>query len=140
MKKIVFVLMLFMILSLTGCGEDSLEVQYCNKMSPIIKNYENKKISYLEFLNKIHDDYDTYCVDKESKVCTEVDYLYRDRNRDYTLEDCSKYDSSTELGKARKDLCESSNKVKQDSLSKKSQIEDAKVSSLKTTCELAKGQ
>ena len=143
MKRVVFGI--FIILGglvLTGCGNenkvDSNEVALCKKITPQIEKYERSEINYNELLNQIEPDYNNYCKDSDSNICSSIKAMYWRNNTSTEMQDCSQYNTSTDLGKAAKDLCESTNKAIQESVARQGSVEKASVNLLKSDCKDAK--
>ena len=129
---------LFRVLLLAGCGKDTPEVVLCKSISPQIEKYEQKQISYDQFLNQIEADYNNYCKEEKGNICTSISLMYSGRNVSLELEDCSIYNENTDFGKARKDLCESSNDSKKLMASKQEETQNNSIFLLKRDCDNAK--
>ena len=130
MKNIKYYLFIFLAcLIITGCHEATPEENLCKKLTPNIKNYQNNKINYNEFLKLIEDDYNEYCADGSSIICLNIKSMYSNNNLDLEPIDCSGMSGSA------KDLCEATNRARESMAANKGKTETAEVNNLKRGCE-----
>lgn len=139
MKKVILgIFIIFGGLLLTGCGKDTPEVALCKSISPQIEKYEQKQITYDQFLDQIESDYNNYCNEEKGNICNSIYLMYSGRKVSLELEDCSIYNENTDFGKARKDLCETLNDSKKLMASKQEESQRARITLLKRDCDSAK--
>lgn len=127
-------------LILTGCSifnskELTTEEKLCQNISPSIEKYQNNQITYDDFLNSIENDYNNYCTDNTSDICVFIKSMYSSNEQNLELEDCSKYNEDTSLGKSMKGVCEASNNAKKKMAEQKLDVQNASVNQLKRYCE-----
>ncbi len=134
MKKKLILLICITFL-LIGCGKTSPEEKLCKSIRPQIDKFDQKEITYEEFLNTIEADYNNYCSEEKNNICTSISLMYSFKNINLDLEDCNKYNEDTDLGKSMKDLCETSNRSKITIASQKEQSQNNNIFLLKRDCD-----
>lgn len=135
-----FILLFLACLTLTGCSifnskELTDEEKLCQTISPNVEKYQNNQITYDDFLNSIENDYNNYCTDNTSDICVFIKSMYSSNEQNLELEDCSKYNEDTSLGKSMKGVCEASNNAKKKMAEQKLDVQNASVNQLKRYCE-----
>ncbi len=141
MKKGFYLLtILIAMLTLTGCGkirgvlekEMTPEQKLCDALDSRIESYQKKEMTFDQFIEEVKPLYETHCKETNN-TCVSIDAIIRTSNIDYTKQDCSKM-----ANKALKELCESSNKLKDSLLKNRDKTQDAEVSNLSYQCKLAR--
>ncbi len=141
MKSSKYFIILFLVsLILTGCNffnskELTNEEKLCQSISPSIEEYQTNQITYDDFLSSIENDYNNYCTDNTSDICVFIKSMYSSNEQDLELEDCSKYNENTSLGKSMKGVCEASNNAKKKMAEQKLDVQKASVNQVKRYCE-----
>jgi len=69
---IYFFSLIFMSFLLVGCGQKNQDIALCDSLEPKLDNYEKGEMTYEVFLNQLEKDYNNYCIDRESTLCTGI--------------------------------------------------------------------
>ena len=139
-KGLYIVIVLALMLTLTGCGklkgvlekEKTPEQKLCDDLDSSIKSYQDKEMTFDEFVEVIKPLYETHCKETNN-TCVSIDAVIRTSDIDYTKQDCSKI-----ANKSLKDLCETTNKLKDSLLKNRDKTQDASVTNISYQCKLAR--
>ena len=139
-SKKYFMLLFVACLILTGCSifgskELTNEEKLCQNISSSIEKYQNNQIAYDNFLNLIEADYNNYCTDNTSDICIFIKDMYSSKDQNLDLEDCSKYNENTSVGKSMKGVCEASNSAKRKMAEQKVDVQNTFVNQIKRYCD-----
>ena len=137
MKRLFKLLVVVIIvMGLCGCGtkKESVEQNLCKKLDEYITKYNSKELTFNDLAKAVENESSSFCTEnKDNNLCRDIQSIKNQTETDYTLQDCSTLPDNP---KSLKELCESTNNLKKESLAKKEQVEDAYVSELNHTCQL----
>ena len=74
MKKIISIFSLIgLVFLLSGCGKNS-DVAFCDNIEPKLNSYENGEMTKEEFIDLVKTNYDKYCTNRESDLCSSISH------------------------------------------------------------------